>query len=120
VSHVVTIKTTLTDRQAIQAACQRLGLAAPVDGEAKMYAGQTVRGFLVRLKDWKYPVAINTTTGEAQHDNFNGYWGHPSELDRFVQAYAACKVTIEARKKGYGVTEAAQADGSIKLTVREN
>ena len=40
-SHIVTIQSQLRDPVAIAAACQRLGLAAPVHGKAQLYAGQT-------------------------------------------------------------------------------
>ena len=40
------------------------------------------------------------------------------ELDHFLQAYAAERAKIEARKKGYSVTEQSLQDGSIKLTIQ--
>lgn len=45
------------------------------------------------------------------------FWGDPEHLDRFLQAYAAERVKLEARRKGYGVTETRLADGSVKLVV---
>src|SRR5262245_32343506 len=39
-SHVVTIQTKLHDPGAVVAACQRLNLAAPVQGTAKLYSGE--------------------------------------------------------------------------------
>src|ERR1043166_4202394 len=118
-SHVVTIKTQLRDPAAIAAACQRLHLAAPVYGKAQLYADQTAEGVLVQLPGWKYKLAINTATGDVQHDNFEGVWGDQRELDRFLQAYAIEKVRIESRKKGYLLTEQPLADGSVKLQILE-
>ena len=46
-----------------------------------------------------------------------GRWGKQEELDRFLQACAAEKAKIEARRKGHSVTEQPLADGAIKLTV---
>ncbi len=46
------------------------------------------------------------------------FWGDQAELSRFLQAYAAEKTKIEARKKGHSVTEQTLADGSIKLTIQ--
>ena len=40
-------------------------------------------------------------------------------LDRFLQIYAVEKAKLEARKKGYAVTEQALGDGSIRLQVVE-
>ena len=45
------------------------------------------------------------------------FWGAQQELDRFLQAYACERTRIEARKKGYTVTEQPLQDGSIKLTI---
>jgi len=118
-SHVVRIKTQLKDQTAIVAACQRLGLAQPAHGKAQMYGGQTAEGLLVQLSGWKYPLAIDTTTGDVQHDNFQGQWGDDARLHEFLQSYAIEKVRIEGRRKGYAVTEQQLADGSVKLQIQE-
>jgi hypothetical protein len=116
-SHIVEIKSEVRDPAAVQAACRRLSLAAPVFGIAELYSGQ-VNGWAVRLPDWRYPVIFNPDTGEARFDNFGGHWGQQKELGRFLQAYAVEKAKIEARRQGHGVTEQRLADGSIKLTVQ--
>jgi hypothetical protein len=118
-SHMVTIQTQVKDRAAIAAACLRLGLAAPTDGTATLYAGQTAAGTLVQLPGWKYPLAIDTTTGAVRHDHFGGSWGEPAQLDRFLVAYAVEKCKLEARRQGKSCTEQALADGSVKLTIQE-
>lgn len=118
-SHIVTVKTQLRDPVAISAACQRLGLAAPVQGNAQLYAGQTAEGLLVQLPGWKYPIAINTESGQVQHDNFQNHWGDIEQLHAFLKAYAIEIVRSEARKKGYVVTEQPLADGSVKLQIQE-
>ena len=118
-SHIVTIKTKVRDAAAVEAACRRLGLPQPVLGEAKMYSGQTATGLQVRLQGWRFPVVIDTTTGEVKHDNFGGCWGKQEHLDKFLQAYAVEKVKIEARRTGKTVSEQALADGSVRLTVQE-
>jgi hypothetical protein len=117
-SHIVTIQTQLRDPVAISAACQRLGLAAPVHGTAQLYAGQTAEGLLVQLPGWKYPIAIDIQ-GHVQHDNFQGHWGDIAELHKFQQAYAVEMVRLQARKKGYVVTEQQLQDGSVKLQIQE-
>lgn len=118
-SHIVTIQTQLRDPAAIAAACRRLGLAEPVQGKAELYAGQTAAGLLVQLPGWTYPIAIDTANGSIQHDNYGGAWGNPSALARFLQAYAVEKVRLEARGKGYAVTEQQLGDGSVKLQILE-
>jgi hypothetical protein len=118
-SHLVGIQTQLRDATAIAAACQRLSLAEPVLGKAQFYDGQTAEGLLVQLPGWRYPLAINTQTGEVQHDNFGGHWGDQEQLDRFLQAYVIEEVRLQSRKQGYPVIETLLQDGSVMLEVQE-
>ncbi|TWT56543.1 hypothetical protein [Allorhodopirellula solitaria] len=115
-SHVVQISTQVRDAAAVRAGCVRLGLDQPVEGEVKLFS-ETVTGLAVQLRQWRYPVVFNTTTGETKYDNYQGHWGKQERLDEFLQAYAVEKTTIEARRKGYSVTEQSLADGSVKLSL---
>jgi hypothetical protein len=117
VSHIVTISTEVRDLEAVSAACRRLEIAPPVVGTAELFGGP-VSGLIVRLADWVYPVVVDTASGQVHYDNYNGAWGDPARLDRFLQSYAVEKARIEARKRGHQVTERAMEDGSIKLTIR--
>ena len=116
-SHIVQIQSQIKDVAAVQAACQRLSLPAPVQGKSKLY-NVVVEGLAVKLPDWIYPVVCDTASGQVKYDNFGGRWGDRKELDKFLQAYAAEKVKIESRRKGHTVTESQLADGSIKLTIQ--
>jgi hypothetical protein len=118
-SHIVSIQTKVRDPAAVAAACQRLGLAAPVQGTARLYSGDAT-GLLVQLPGWQYPVVIDPQTGEVRYDNFGGRWGEQAQLDRFLQMYAVEKAKLEARKKGYQVSEQAVQDGTIRLQIVEN
>lgn len=117
-SHIVTITTKVHDPVAVTAACHRLGLAAPVQGTASLYNDEAT-GLIVHLPGWEYPVVIDTQTGTAQFDNFGGRWGEQQHLDRFLQAYAVEKAKLEARKKGYQVSEQALQGGNIKVQIIE-
>ncbi len=116
-SHIVNIKTKLTDPGGVAAACQRLKLPEPVSGTAKLFSGHAT-GLIVKLPGWNYPVVVDTKSGEVQFDNYNGRWGAQAELDKLLQAYAAEKASIEARRVGHRVAEQTLSDGSIKLTVQ--
>jgi hypothetical protein len=116
-SHIVTIKTEVRDAVAAHAACQRLGLPAPVRGKHQLFSGE-VEGLGVQLPDWSYPVVADLATGQVKFDNFSGYWGAQKHLDSFLQAYAVEKAKIEARKRGHQCTEQTRADGSNKLTIQ--
>ncbi|MDA8746082.1 hypothetical protein N9N28_15770 [Rubripirellula amarantea] len=115
-SHVVQIKTQVRDASAVRAGCVRLGLDAPVEGEVKLFA-ETVTGLGVQLSGWRYPVVFNIATGDSKFDNYQGHWGKQERLDEFLQAYAVEKTKIEARRKGYSVSEQSLADGSIKVSL---
>ena len=117
-SHIVTIRTQVRDPAALQAACRRLALPAPVHGTARLYTTEAT-GQIVELPGWTYPVVIDTHTGQIQYDNYNGAWGDQALLGRLVQAYAAEKARIEARKTGHTVTEQTLPDGSLRLTLQE-
>jgi hypothetical protein len=117
-SHLVTIQTRVQDPVAVAAACRRLQLAEPVQGTARLYSGEAT-GLLVKLPGWEYPVVIDTASGMVKYDNFEGRWGNNEELQRFLQAYAVEMTRLEARKKGYTVSEEQLQDGSIRLQLRE-
>ena len=116
-SHIVQIQTEVRDPTAVAAACHRLGLPEPVHGTATLFSGEAT-GLLVKLPGWLYAVCIDTASGTMKFDNYGGSWGDQEHLDRFMQAYAVERAAIEARKKGYSVTEQALTDGSIRLTVQ--
>ena len=117
-SHIVTCKALVKDQAAIAAACRRLGLEQPVHGTAKLFSGD-VTGLLLQLPGWQYPAVIDTTSGELRYDNFEGNWGDEAALHRFLQAYAVEKTKIEARRKGYTVSEQTLSCGAIKLQIVE-
>ncbi len=116
-SHIVTLAVQVRDVAAVRAACQRMGLPAPVQGTVKLFSGE-VTGLAVQLPDWIYPLVADLTTGQIKYDNFNGRWGDQQHLDKFLQAYAVEKCRIEARKAGNSLTEQTLPDGAIKLTIQ--
>ena len=116
-SHIVEIKTEVRDEAAVKAACTRLQLAAPEHKTVRLF-NATATGLCVQLAGWSYPVVCNLQTGQVQYDNYGGHWGEQKHLNSFLQAYAVCKATIEARKKGHSVTETRLEDGCIRVTVK--
>ncbi len=117
-SHIVTLQTKVHDPAAVAAACQRLNLAPPRQGTAELYSGEA-EGLIVQLPGWQYPIIIDTLSGVVRYDNFNNYWGDPQHLDHFLQMYAVEKTKLEARKKGYTVSEQTLHDGIIKVQIIE-
>jgi len=118
-SHIVQIKAEVRDPAAVQAACQRLGLADPVQQTVRLFNTE-VAGLAVQLPGWNYPVVCDLASGRMQFDNYLGHWGNPKELDLFRQAYATEKTKLEVRRRGHSVQEQMLANGSIKLTIQVN
>jgi hypothetical protein len=116
VSHIVEIRTEVRDPDAVAAACRRLGLPEAVQGTARLFEGEAA-GLLVKLPGWLYPVVCDVATGAIRFDNYQQAWGKQVHLDRFLQAYAIERVSLEARKRGHHVVEQPLADGSIKLVI---
>jgi len=114
-SHTVTIKTKITDLNAIQAACHRLKLSQPTQGEVRLF-DRVASGIGVQLDGWRFPICIESY-GNLLFDNFGGFWGVQEKLDEFQQAYAVEKAKLEARKQGFQCSESVLADGSIRLNV---
>jgi hypothetical protein len=117
-SHLVTINTRVTDPVAIAAACKRLGLTAPTHGTAKLYSGEAT-GLLLQFPGWQYPAVIDTSSGNVVFDTYEGRWGSPDHLHKFLQIFAVEKAKLEARKKNLNVTEQDLEDGSIRLQIME-
>ena len=115
-SHIVTIQTQVRDPVAVSAACSRLQLAAPVHRTVRLFNTEAT-GLAVELPAWRYPVVCQTDTGQLRYDNFEGRWGAPSELDRFLQAYAVEMVKLQARRQGQTAIEQPLADGSIRVQI---
>jgi hypothetical protein len=106
-SHIVSVRTQLRDPAAVASACARLGLPAPAAGTATFFTGEA-RGLLVQLPGWLYPVVLDTTSGDASYDTYEGAWGEQIQLDKLFQAYAVEKAKLEARRRGHTVTEQAR------------
>jgi hypothetical protein len=115
-SHIVHIQTEIRDHAALAAACGRLQLAPPQHETVPLFSASAT-GYSVRLPEWRYPVVCQLEAGKISYDNYGGRWGPQRELDRLVQAYAAEKTRLEARKQGYAVTEQTLDDGRIRLTI---
>ena len=116
-SHIVEIQTQVRDPIAIRGVCERLQLPQPVFGIHQLFTS-SAQGWGISLRGWQYPVVCQTESGSLKYNNYGGLWGQQAELDRFLQLYAIEKTKLEARSKGYSVTEQSLADGSVKLTVQ--
>lgn len=112
-SHIVKLATKMTDLKAIEATCRRLGLEAPRQGSAKLYSGQPVKGTIVNLPGWKYPVVIGQD-GTVSYDNYGGSWGRQEELNKFQQSYGLAVAQQMAESQGWTYEEVPVENGAIE------
>jgi hypothetical protein len=82
----------------------------------QLFSGERT-GYTFRLPDWRYPVVCDLAEGTLAYDDYEGRWGQRAQLDRFLQAYAIEKATLEARRRGHSVIEQPLDDGSVRLTI---
>jgi hypothetical protein len=115
-SHIVQIKSQVTDENAVRAACQRLNWEQPIFGDFRVFS-VTRTGLGVKAPGWQFPIVCDLNTGAVDYDNYNGNWGDQARLDEFMQAYSIEKAKIQAGLSGYQSYEEMLADGSVKLTV---
>lgn len=115
-SHTTSVSTELRDELSIHAACAALGLPEPVRGEHELFDAKH-EGLGVALRDWRYPLIVNTDDGTVKYDTYNGQWGNIAQLDEFIQRYAIEKVLRTAQAHGHTTEEHRQSDGSVKVLV---
>ena len=84
----------------------------------KLYSDTVTGDISVKLKDWKFPVLVNTTTGDMHFDNYNGSWGKIEELNKLVQEYSlqtAEEQLEEFRLQGWDIQRQKQENGDIQI-----
>lgn len=114
-SHVVKLQVEIKNKQALIAACQRLGYRIGEEGTHELYKAKE-QGLSIFLPDWRYPVVIKAD-GSIALDNYKGAWGDISALNKLRQTYAAEVTKFEFMLQGLSVFEQQNQDGSLTLTV---
>lgn len=115
-SHLVTIQTQIRDPIALDLACRRLLLPAPVFGTAQLFLAEAT-GWQVQLTEWRFPVVCDTDRGQLHYDHFEDRWGNEAHLHTLLQTYAVEKTKLEARRSGHDCVEQTLADGSIRVQI---
>jgi hypothetical protein len=90
-SHNTKVVTKLRDANMLEAACKERKIPYQRGPhKVQLWSGNTSQAdFSMQLPGWRYPVALNTKTGEVTFDNYNGSWGNIEELQRIKQEYKA-------------------------------
>jgi hypothetical protein len=141
-SHVVSIKTELTDLAAIKATCKELGLILKENQKTYRWYGTSVgdypipAGFTaadlgkcehaIQVPGSNYDIGLARAKGAKGLTMLFDFWGTGQAIltavggqqaSKFIQLYGVNKATIEAKRKGYSVNRLTKADGTIKLTI---
>ena len=114
-SHTIKLEVEIKNRQALIAACQRLGYRIGTEGTHALYASKE-EGLAVYLPEWRYPVVIRAD-GTIAFDDYKGKWGDIAHLNKLRQIYAAEVTKSEFLIQGFSVYEQINQDGSLTLTV---
>lgn len=112
-SHTVTIELEIKSLTALRCACSELGYSFVENEEVQMYDGKHVRGAVVRMPGWMYPVVAKDN--KLHYDNYNGSWGDIGLLTKLRQRYSINVQKEVARQKGYRVRETV-VGGRVRLT----
>ena len=125
-SHTVTLKLQLSDPKCLTLASRALNLEHRQGPHSvKLFTSDTNVDFSVKLPGWRYPVGINTQSGEVSLDNYNGHWGDMKELHRLSQEYALQVAEQESSVqdllfRGWSATRVQQPNGVVQLVLEGN
>jgi gamma-glutamylcyclotransferase (GGCT)/AIG2-like uncharacterized protein YtfP len=93
----------LKDKDALFAACDRIGCRVLPYGSQKLFSSQEI-GIGIMLSNWRYPVVVKDN-GTVAFDTYEGQWGNIARLNELKAYYGLEKAKIEARRAGHSVYE---------------
>jgi hypothetical protein len=98
-SHNVTVKVEMRNREAIAAAIKVMG--GTVMGIARHNLFESsVDGLGFRLPGWQYPLVLKED-GELVYDDYKGVWGNVKDLETLKEWYALTAVQLECKSLGW-------------------
>ena len=103
-SHTVTTKTELKDKECLKKACERLKVKYEEVTNYRLYDGTVKSGVAIHLPDWNYPVIIDENN-DAFYDNYKGNWGDIKHFNDLKTYYGVEKTKKLARAKGLSARE---------------
>jgi hypothetical protein len=116
-SHTTRRKSALKNADLIKAAVEQMPGAKFLGQQTVKQFGSAINGVAVQLPGFKYPIAINTQTGEISSDTFNGHWGKPELIDKLAQNYGIEVAKAEAEQLRGKFDMVTLDDGSVECTI---
>ena len=106
-SHFSTVKTEITDLEALEKAVSAMGLRLESNTTCRYYYGAEFREHVIKLPG-RYDVAVESKGNGTYDLNADFYGGHVEKVigpkgDVLLKQYAIEKLRIEAKKRGYKV-----------------
>jgi hypothetical protein len=123
VSHIVSIKTAITDIDAFKAVCAELGFKFSNTMTFRGWAGmEHPCDYCVKVPGEKWDIGlVKSKDGKSyemrcDHFLFNNK-NVGQNCQRVTQMYGVHKATLEAKKKGHMVVRTLQPNGVIRLSI---
>jgi len=116
-SHTVKRKTTVKNLTALKRALSKIAGAKLLGNDRYQFYSGSATGIGISLPNWRYPIVVDTQTGEVAFDNYEGRWGDQHDLDNMLQKYAVEAATMQAEALGANYEVATLDNGDIKITV---
>jgi hypothetical protein len=117
-SHIVKIKTDMSNLEVLKAACEHLGLSYSLSSTAKLYSGTSPTGTVINLPGWRYPIVVSPD-GEVHYDNYGGEWGKIRELEKLRQTYMSTTLEELISLSGMTVESSFNQQGQLVMIVEE-
>ena len=116
-SHIVEVKTKLTDKDCLKKALERLNVKYQEYKNFEFYDGTVKSGFGFKLPNWNYPIIIDENN-QAFFDNYHGSWGDIKEFNEVKTYYGIEKMKKAARIKGYTAREVmVEGKPQVRITI---
>jgi hypothetical protein len=122
-SHFTTVNAEIKDLEAMRAAVARMGFELKENVECRYFSGSPVKELVIKLPG-KYDAALEKQKDGTFRLSADFWGGHVAEYigeegKKLMQAYAAEKAKIEARKRGFSVTERTEGN-DLLLSIRDS
>lgn len=98
-SHTVTVKVVLKDKQVLGISVQKMEGEVLGEGTHILYSGPE-HGWGFTLPRWKYPLVLRES-GDLAFDDYKGVWGNLDDLARLRETYALETARRAATAQGW-------------------
>lgn len=121
-SHFTSIQTQIRDLEALNDACEDLGLQLLELAPARGFAGVTRQAHRIIQLHGPYDIAVDPIEGGTYGLTTDWWDGHVARevgenYGRLLQSYGVQKTFREARLRGLRASQRVEQDGSILLTL---